>query len=163
MQRLIIFTVVAFLVSSCAKKHDCLDYAPIEKEVVWNDYNTVKKVNDNFRCYRASREEHVGDTLAVMGYNVETIFQYGAGGVHESDFGMHIEDSSPEGSLFISVPGEYFSLVQTGVVKYYYIIGKLFEGGVYDGGCCGYQWPAIEAFSIDTIPHYELLSRQDNE
>lgn len=163
MRRLIIIFLIALLAASCVKKHECADYAPGEKEVVWDDYNSVKQVNDNFRCYRASREEHLGDTLAVAGYNVETNFQFGEDGVRESDCGMHIEDLSHDGQLFISVPEEFSSLVQPGIVRYYYVIGTLFEGGVYDGGCCGYKWPAIEVFSIDTVPHYELLNEHDNE
>ena len=48
MRRLIIIFLIALLAASCVKKHECADYAPGEKEVVWDDYNSVKQVNDNF-------------------------------------------------------------------------------------------------------------------
>lgn len=159
MRRLIFISLIALLAASCVKKHECADYASAEKEVVWDDYNTVQRVNDNFRCYRASREEHLGDTLAVAGYRIDTNMYYSGGEGLDHSFGLVIGDRPCAGWLRIDeVPGEMFSVIRQGVQKLY-IIGTLGEEEIYDGGCCGYRWPAVKAFSLDTVPHYELLKR----
>lgn len=157
---LVILAVFSFV--SCKKKLVCMDYAPSEKEVVWEEYNSVKRVNDNFRCYRASREEHLGDTLAVAGYSVDTNFSSESCSPARPDFSLILGDAPGFGWLTVIVPSELAAVLRPGAVKYY-VVGTLAEGGIYDGGCCGYMWPVICAFSLDTVPHYELLGRQYDE
>lgn len=51
----------------CSCKYDCSGYAPSGAEISWNDYNSVKDVNDYFK-YLHTSELHKNDTVLVCGY-----------------------------------------------------------------------------------------------
>ena len=157
-KHILLVVILCLLYVSCSKNTDCkYREAPKEKEISWTDYNTVNAINDYLRCYQATRERLLGDTLAVMGYSIDTHLYYPAGTVLGQNFSMKIGDKPCSGWLQIyNIPGEKYSILREGAVKYY-IIGTLTEEDVYDGGCCGIRWPAINTIYFDTTPGLELI------
>lgn len=79
MKRIIIIAIAALclVLSGCIKDYYCDREAPQDKEIKWNDYNTVSAVADYFCDFLGTVKAHAGDTVMVKGYVVMDSQQHG--------------------------------------------------------------------------------------
>ena len=67
---IIAISVSCLMLSGCIKDYYCDREAPQDKEINWNDYNTVSAVADYFCDYLGTVKAHYRDTVMVKGYVV---------------------------------------------------------------------------------------------
>ena len=57
------------LLAGCKEKPSgCVEYAPADANISWTDYNSVSNVVKYFRCHENTLNQHLGDTLMLIGY-----------------------------------------------------------------------------------------------